>query len=133
MEGNTIVLDPGEDGKVVKEFTMTGKLITEKAVNRGGVKNILRKAWLEIGEVRIADAPDNVFVFSMKKKEILDDHAKIMHLFMIWRPFCILAITFDPEHRLRRMSRRWKANSESYNFCVLAEDQLERFHGRKCP
>ncbi|OMO90726.1 hypothetical protein COLO4_18925 [Corchorus olitorius] len=72
MEDNTIVLDPGDDGEVVKEFTMAGKLISEKAVNRGGVKNILRKAWMEIGEVRIPDAPDNVFVFSMKKKEIMD-------------------------------------------------------------
>ncbi|OMO53347.1 hypothetical protein CCACVL1_28702 [Corchorus capsularis] len=51
---------------------MAGKLISERAVNRGGVKNILRRAWMEFGEVKIADAPKNIFVFSVRNEEVMN-------------------------------------------------------------
>ncbi|OMO54045.1 hypothetical protein CCACVL1_28106 [Corchorus capsularis] len=51
---------------------MAGKLISERAVNRGGVKNILRRAWMEFGEVKIADAPENIFVFSVRNEEVMN-------------------------------------------------------------
>ncbi|KAJ1385160.1 Zinc knuckle CX2CX4HX4C [Sesbania bispinosa] len=56
--------------------SLVGKVLVEKPLNKGEVKNILLKAWRLTSEVHIADMGTNLFLFtfSQKKeaKEILD-------------------------------------------------------------
>ncbi|KAB2616581.1 hypothetical protein D8674_023169 [Pyrus ussuriensis x Pyrus communis] len=49
---------------------LVGKVLTQKPVNKWGVRNILRAAWQELGEVEIKWVRENVFVISAKDENV---------------------------------------------------------------
>ncbi|XP_048421191.1 uncharacterized protein LOC103936395 [Pyrus x bretschneideri] len=49
---------------------LVGKVFTQKPVNKWGVRNILRAAWKELGEVEIKWVRENVFIISVKDENV---------------------------------------------------------------
>ncbi|KAB2606847.1 hypothetical protein D8674_006564 [Pyrus ussuriensis x Pyrus communis] len=49
---------------------LVGKVLTQKPVNKWGVRNILRAAWQELGEVEIKWVRENIFVISAKDENV---------------------------------------------------------------
>ncbi|XP_048422913.1 uncharacterized protein LOC103963932 [Pyrus x bretschneideri] len=49
---------------------LVGKVFTQKPVNKWGVRNILRAAWKELGEVEIKWVRENVFIISVKDEDV---------------------------------------------------------------
>ncbi|KAJ1408205.1 Zinc finger, CCHC-type [Sesbania bispinosa] len=63
LEGN-----PEEGLKLAKQ-TLVGKILAEKNLNRGAVKEILSKAWNVDEELTITDLGPNVFLFAFSEKK----------------------------------------------------------------
>ncbi|KAJ1376082.1 hypothetical protein SESBI_50314 [Sesbania bispinosa] len=52
--------------------SLVGRILSPKPLNRGAVKNILAKAWEDIGDFQITDMGSNMFLFSFSdKKEVI--------------------------------------------------------------
>ncbi|XP_068329792.1 uncharacterized protein [Pyrus communis] len=49
---------------------LVGKVFTHKTLNKWGVRNILRAAWKELGEVEIKWVRENVFIISVKDESV---------------------------------------------------------------
>ncbi|KAB2621987.1 hypothetical protein D8674_024169 [Pyrus ussuriensis x Pyrus communis] len=49
---------------------LVGKVLTPKPLNKWGVRNILRAAWKELGEVEIKWVRENVFIISVKDENV---------------------------------------------------------------
>ncbi|KAB2625745.1 hypothetical protein D8674_017405 [Pyrus ussuriensis x Pyrus communis] len=49
---------------------LVGKVLTQKPLNKWGVRNILRAAWKELGEVEIKWVRENVFIISVKDENV---------------------------------------------------------------
>lgn len=56
--------------------SLAGKILTEKSLNKGAVKNILCKAWDEPQEMEISDFGKNLFLFTFKSKVEADEVLK---------------------------------------------------------
>lgn len=66
----TIQLDE-EDLRNVSstQIALVGKVITDKVLNRGAIKNILLKAWEDVEGMQITDFGVNLFLFSFNSEE----------------------------------------------------------------
>lgn len=74
LEDVTIELDDeGLDQVVVPQHTLVGKIITDKLLHRGSVKNMLLKAWGDFQEVQIAEVGYNMLLFSFNNEEEVKD------------------------------------------------------------
>lgn len=49
--------------------SLVGKLLTDKILNKGVVKEILRKAWGELKDLKISDVGQNMFLFTFNSQE----------------------------------------------------------------
>lgn len=74
----TINLDPSFDDSSHKaRFTLVGKILTPKTLNKKGVSNVIAKAWRTMEEVSVSAWGDNIYGFGFKSK---DDVCKILSL-----------------------------------------------------
>ena len=78
LEGDVVPLEDVEQGeKPVITTTLVGKIICNKTLNKGAVKDILRKAWGEPTSLSIADLGPNCFMFNFTEdktpKKIMED------------------------------------------------------------
>ncbi|KAJ1432365.1 hypothetical protein SESBI_06624 [Sesbania bispinosa] len=78
LEGAEIQLDmEGEAGLAIAKKTLVGRILTDKALNRVAVKEILAQAWRLNEELKIFDMGPNVFLFyfyeSKQVKMVLED------------------------------------------------------------
>lgn len=77
-EPETIELDPSFDDSTLKsKFTLVGKILSPKSLNKKGVANVIAKAWRTSEEVSVAAWGDNIYAFGFKAE---DDVTKIMRL-----------------------------------------------------
>ncbi|KAB2600004.1 hypothetical protein D8674_010275 [Pyrus ussuriensis x Pyrus communis] len=49
---------------------LVGKVLTHKPLNKWGVRNILRAAWKELGEVEIKWVKENIYIISVKDENV---------------------------------------------------------------
>ncbi|KAF7127011.1 hypothetical protein RHSIM_Rhsim11G0149500 [Rhododendron simsii] len=74
----TINLDPSfDDSSHKSRFTLVGKILTPKILNKKGVSNVIAKAWRTAEEVSVSAWGDNIYGFSFKSE---DDVCKILSL-----------------------------------------------------
>ncbi|KAJ1379424.1 hypothetical protein SESBI_46904 [Sesbania bispinosa] len=66
LEGSTIVLEGEEEGNLeLAKRSLVGRILWEKPLNRGAVKQILSKAWgEEQDDLKITDLGVNIFMFT---------------------------------------------------------------------
>ncbi|KAE9461529.1 hypothetical protein C3L33_06552, partial [Rhododendron williamsianum] len=77
-EPETIELDPSFDDSTLKsKFTLVGKILSPKSLNKKGVANVIAKAWRTSEEVSVAAWGDKIYAFGFKAE---DDVTKIMRL-----------------------------------------------------
>lgn len=79
MEEPIIInLDPSfDDSSQRAKFTLVGKILSSKTLNRKGVANVIAKAWRTIEEVSVSAWGENTYVFGFKSE---NDVCKIMTL-----------------------------------------------------
>lgn len=66
----TIYLDEGNEGnKSQEQAALVGKVITDRSLNRGAIKNMLGKAWGNPEGLQVSDVGFNLFLFSFNNKE----------------------------------------------------------------
>ena len=70
LEGDTVPLEDVEEkeGAIITS-TLVEKIICSKVLNRGAVKNILVKAWGELGTLSITDLGPNNYIFNFTDEE----------------------------------------------------------------
>lgn len=74
----SINLDPSfDDSSQRAKFTLVGKILTPKTLNKKGVTNVILKAWRTSEEVTVSAWGNNTYVFGFKSE---DDVCKIMSL-----------------------------------------------------
>lgn len=62
--------DEEEDANVLQaQRTLVGKVLTDRSLNRGAIKQILSKAWGDPEGLQISDMGMNLFMFIFKTKE----------------------------------------------------------------
>lgn len=70
LDEATIQLDEEKiRGGVFSQTSLVGKLVTDKELNKGAVKNLLIKAWGHLDGVQVADVGPNKFLFTFNKRE----------------------------------------------------------------
>ena len=70
MERDVVPLkDVEQTGKSIISSTLVGKIICNKVLNRGVVKNILVKAWGEPISLSITDLGPNTYMFNFIEEE----------------------------------------------------------------
>ena len=68
LEGDIVPLEDVEGGeKAITTTTLVGKIICNKALNKGAVKNIVEKAWGEPNSLSITDIGPNCFMFNFSE------------------------------------------------------------------
>lgn len=61
--------EEGEDTCLLVNRALVGKVLSDKGLNRGAVKNILCKAWGDPEGVKVSDIGFNLFLFEFQKEE----------------------------------------------------------------
>lgn len=77
LDDITIVLDEGDTTTLKNsQYTLIGKVITDRTLNRNAIKDMLHKAWGDLEGLQISDVGLNLFLFAFSKeeecKEIMD-------------------------------------------------------------
>lgn len=70
LDKATIQLDEEKTrGGVFSQTSLVGKLVIDKELNKGAVKNLLIKAWGHLDGVQVADVGPNKFLFTFNKRK----------------------------------------------------------------
>lgn len=84
MEGNPTMevdddlvnLDWGEsEAEEVNRFTMIGKIMINKFLNKGAVKALIQRSWNAKGVINITDLKENLFLFNFSEE---DDFVRVV-------------------------------------------------------
>lgn len=74
LDDFTIQLDDEDvDNGGLAHISLVGKVLSDKSLNRGAVKNILGKAWGDQMGVKASDLGMNLFLFTFQRKEDMED------------------------------------------------------------
>lgn len=73
----TMELKPEKgEHKVLVDSMLVGEILTEKSLNRGAVKTIITKAWGNLNGLKITNLGPNLFLFTFKNKEMMQEVMK---------------------------------------------------------
>ncbi|XP_048420938.1 uncharacterized protein LOC125473601 [Pyrus x bretschneideri] len=80
---------------------LVGKVLTPKPLNKWGVRNILRAAWKELGEVEIKWVRENVFIISVKDEHVASKILEQVPWAVMKKVFCV--VKWPPELALEEL------------------------------